>query len=176
MSYFHRKIEGTLMRYLKIFPAIGLTGPRQSGKSTTLKTILGEKYEYITFDDPILTKFFQDDPKGFMERYKRHIIFDEVQKVPELFSYIKIIIDNNRDDYGRFILTGSSQFSLIKNITESLAGRIGLLSLLPFEITETPQHQQAQHILCGGYPELISRKYFGWQALVWRLHHQLHRT
>lgn len=159
MNYLTRKIENQIKRYLKIFPAVGITGPRQSGKSTTLKTIFGDKYKYVSFDDPLNVQFFTSDPRGFLKQNNRHIIFDEVQRVGQIFNYLKIEIDNNRDDYGRYLITGSSQFALIKSITESLAGRIGLLSLLPFELRETPPSLQKTHILFGGYPELITRKY-----------------
>lgn len=159
MKYLKRTIENQISHYLKLFPAVGITGPRQSGKSTTLKTIFGNKYNYITFDDPLNTDFFNNDPKGFLKEHNRHIIFDEVQRVPQIFNYLKIEIDNNRDDYGRYILTGSSQFTFLKSITESLAGRIGLLSLLPFELKETPPLLRKWHILFGGYPELIDRNY-----------------
>jgi len=159
MKYLKRNLEKQIAHYLKIFPAVGITGPRQSGKSTTLKTVFGNKYNYISFDDPLNTDFFSNDPKGFLKEYSRHIIFDEVQRVPQIFNYLKMAIDDNRDDYGRYILTGSSQFTLLKSITESLAGRIGLLSLLPFELEETPHPLRKSHLLFGGYPELIKRNY-----------------
>lgn len=159
MKYLKRHVENKLHDYLKIFPAVALTGPRQSGKSTTLRTIFGDKYKYITFDDPLNIEFLESDPRGFMAQCNDRVIFDEVQKVPVLFNYLKMEIDNNRSDYGRYILTGSSQFTLLKSITESLAGRIGLLSLLPFQRSELPDVFVSRHILYGGYPELIARDY-----------------
>ena len=127
MEYIPRHIDNTLKKYLKIFPAVSLTGPRQSGKSTTLRKIFGDKYTYVSFDDPLTLDFLSQDPKGFMRQYGDRIIFDEAQKAPLLFNYLKIAIDEDRHNYGKFILTGSSQFSLIKQITETLAGRIGAL-------------------------------------------------
>lgn len=159
MKYFHRQIEKTVKKYLSIFPAVAVTGPRQSGKSTMLKTIFGNKYTYLTFDDPILIEQFSSDPKGFMNQYNNRIIFDEVQKVPELFHYLKMEIDSDRNNYGKFILTGSSQFAFIKSITETLAGRIGALTLLPFQRSEVPQKLRAKQILFGGYPELATGNY-----------------
>lgn len=159
MHYINRKIESSILEYLKIFPVLGVTGPRQSGKSTVLKYLLEKDYEYVTFDDPKLISFFQDDPELFFKRYAKHIIFDEVQKVPELFNYIKLKVDNNRSEMGQFILTGSSQFSLLKQITESLAGRIGLLSVLPFDSQEIPPAYQTQSVYSGSYPELIEKHY-----------------
>ncbi len=159
MKYIPRLIEREIKRYLKIFPAVAITGPRQSGKSTTLQKIFGNKYQYISFDDPILIDFFLNDPKGFLNQYSDKIIFDEIQKVPSLFDYLKIEIDQDRKKYGKFILTGSSQFTLVKQITESLAGRIGALSLLPFQRDEVPEKLKPLQILKGSYPELISRNY-----------------
>ena len=159
MNYLSRYLENKIYDYLKIFPAIGITGPRQSGKSTTIRTVFGQKYKYITFDDPLNIDYLERDPRGFIARYNDKIIFDEVQKVPLLFNYLKMEIDNDRNNYGKFILTGSSQFTLLKTITESLAGRIGLLSLLPFQRSEVPENLISHHILLGGYPELINRDY-----------------
>ena len=130
MPYYHRVIERTVRKYLKLFPVVGLTGPRQSGKSTLLERILGAKYRYISFDDPNVVDRFHADPERFMEVYSDRVIFDEVQRVPDIFHYVKVIVDNNRSDCGKFIMTGSSQFAFMKRVSESLAGRIGLLTLL----------------------------------------------
>jgi len=159
MIYKKRVLEEKVKKYLKNFSVVGITGPRQSGKSTLLKHLFGKEYTYVTFDDYQIMDFFYEDPKRFMNTYKNKVIFDEVQKVPELFSYVKIAVDEDRKNYGKFILTGSSQFNLLKHITESLAGRIGLLSLLPFEYSEVPDKQKESSIFKGGYPELIERDY-----------------
>ncbi len=159
MKYIKRKLETTLSKYLRIFPVIGLTGPRQSGKSTMLKKFLGNKYRYVTFDNINEVNFFHQDPVGFMNSYSENIIFDEVQYVPELFRYIKIAVDNNRSKRGNFILTGSSQFSFMKGVTESLAGRIGLLDLLPFEYNELKPLYRNRSLYLGAYPELTQTKY-----------------
>lgn len=159
MKYFPRIIEKTIKDYLAIFPAVGITGPRQSGKSTTLQKVFGHQYRYVTFDDPMVVSFFENDPRGFMEKYENKVIFDEVQKSPEIFHYLKLAIDRDRQNTGKFIITGSSQFSFVKHITESLAGRIGLLSLLPFQREEITKNLQSKQILKGSYPELASRKY-----------------
>ncbi|MBN1684351.1 MAG: AAA family ATPase [Gammaproteobacteria bacterium] len=129
MKYIPRCLESTITKYLSIFPVIGLTGPRQSGKSTLLRHLL-PKYTYVSFDDPKVIDYLQEDPEGFINHYSHQVIFDEIQYVPRLFHYIKILVDRNRQDYGKFVLTASSQFNLLANISESLAGRIGLLSLL----------------------------------------------
>ena len=128
MPYVQRVIENGLSRYLGAFSVIGITGPRQSGKSTLLKEKL-QAYHYVNFDDPAMTMLFEDDPVGFMTVYNDRVIFDEAQYVPDIFRYIKMAVDNDRDNYGKFVITGSAQFSMMQNITESLAGRVGLLSM-----------------------------------------------
>jgi uncharacterized protein len=158
MKYQPRELENTLKDYLQYFPVVGLTGPRQSGKSTLLQHTLPD-YTYVTFDDYRTTTLFHHDPERFLSLYPNKIIFDEVQKLPELFNHIKMAVDRDRSNKGKFILTGSSQFSLIKNSSESLAGRIGLLSLYPFQFSEIPETLQEESIFRGGYPELVDRDY-----------------
>ena len=102
---------------------------------------------------------FEDDPMGFIARYNQHVIFDEVQVVPEIFSLIKLAVDRDRGRYGNFVLTGASHFSFLKGASESLAGRIGLLSLLPFGYQEIAEEMRKESIFKGGYPELVLRKY-----------------
>lgn len=159
MNYINRNLEKTVFNLCKTFRVLGITGPRQSGKSTMVKQLLCDKYQYISFDKLELVNVFYNDPKSFVEKYNRYIIFDEVQNVPELFSYIKVLIDDEPDIKGRFILTGSNLFTLNKNITESLAGRIGLLTLLPFDFTEINSDLQEQSVFFGSYPEIISNSY-----------------
>ncbi len=159
--YIHRQLEEVLNRYLTLFPAVSITGPRQSGKSTMLKECLKDKYQYVTFDKIQNIEDFSSDPQSFIEKYNNKIIFDEVQRVPQLFNYIKLMIDEDRHNYGKFILTGSSQFSMIKGITETLAGRVGNISLLPFQYLEIPDEEKTGQILFGSYPEIVLRKYDG---------------
>lgn len=113
----------------------------------------------MTFDDIKNVEQFSLDPEKFMNIYQNKIIFDEVQNVPELFNYIKIAVDNDRQNYGKFILTGSSQFAFLKKVSESLAGRIGLLTLLPFQYSEMPKKSRKKSIFRGSYPELVNRDY-----------------
>ena len=96
---------------------------------------------------------------NLLRLYDDKVIFDEVQKVPELFNAIKIAVDQDRNTCGKFVLTGSSRFSMIHNIADSLAGRIGLLSLLPYQFSELPKQKQTQALLHGSYPELVSKGY-----------------
>lgn len=162
MVYRKRTLEKKLSEYLAYFSVIGLTGPRQSGKSTLLIHTLKE-YSYVTFDDPALMDLFYSDPQKFLRIYPDKVIFDEVQKVPELFNLIKKAVDEDRQTPGKYILTGSSQFAFIKGVTESLAGRIGLLSQLPFQISEMPRELREQAIYKGGYPELVNKRYALWE-------------
>lgn len=134
--YIHREIEGTLKRLIKQFPAVGLTGPRQSGKSTLLANIFGKTHAIVSFDDPVTRERAISDPRLLIENAGERIIFDEIQYVPQILSYIKMLIDDNRHRRGRFIITGSQQFNLIRNLGDTLAGRIALLELLPFSVDE----------------------------------------
>jgi len=135
-QYIHREIEDIIIKNSKTFPAVAITGPRQSGKTTLLKHLFQETHQFVTFDDPLNRDRALTDPKLFIESCGANVIFDEVQYVPELLSYIKIAIDQDRHQNGRFMLTGSQQFYLIKDLGDSLAGRIALLSLLPFNMKE----------------------------------------
>lgn len=158
MKYHHRILETKLKEYIDFFSVIGLTGPRQSGKSTLLLHCL-PAYRYVNFDDYKMVDFFERDPEKFITVYDNRVIFDEVQRVPKLFNYIKIAVDQDRNNPGKFILTGSSQFQFIRGVAESLAGRIGLLSLLPYQINELPTACIPQSIFQGSYPELVNKHY-----------------
>ncbi len=157
--YLSRALESTLSRYLARFPVVGVAGPRQSGKSTMLLRTLGKTHEYVTFDDFAALRSFQDDPERFLELHPGPVIFDEVQRVPELFIHLKLRVDRERRVKGRYILTGSSQFAVMKHVSESLAGRIGLLTLLPFQRSEIPVSRRRATIWKGTYPELIVEGY-----------------
>lgn len=167
MKYLDRILGQKIQDYLRHFPAVGITGPRQSGKSTLLKHVLHNKYQYITFDRDDIRNMFYADPNSFMNNYSKHIIFDEVQKAPEIFNYLKVAIDEDRHNYGNYIITGSTQFSLVKKITESLAGRIGLLTLLPLQYKEMPIKHRKTSIYQGAYPEIVVNNYanvYDWYA------------
>jgi uncharacterized protein len=159
MHYIKRVLEQKLERYLHRFSVVGITGPRQSGKSTLLKHLLIKKYRYISFDKGSNRDLFYSDPTRFMTTYDNNVIFDEAQKVPELFEYIKDAVDEDRKNYGKYIITGSAQFSFIKKITESLAGRVGLLTLLPFQYAEMPEKNRVESIFKGSYPEPVTLNY-----------------
>ncbi len=129
-----RLIDSRLRYYLKKYPVITLTGPRQSGKTTLCKMLLPAK-DYVSLEDPDERKFAENDPTGFLKRFPKGAILDEVQRVPEIISYIQGIVDNSSRS-GMFILTGSAQFEMIEKVTQSLAGRTAILRLLPFSYSE----------------------------------------
>lgn len=168
--YIPREIESLLSKTANAFPAVALTGPRQSGKSTLVKRVFEKTHTYISFDDPVMRERVVSDPRLFLDTAGKRIILDEIQYVPELLSYIKMHIDANRQKRGRFIITGSQQFNLIKNLGDSLAGRIGLLQLLPFSITEKDKidklkvrlsNSQRHFVfacLQGSFPEVVLDK------------------
>lgn len=132
--YIHRHLEPKFLKMSNFFKVVLVTGARQVGKTTMLKH-LSKNRTYVSLDDVDTLTLAKEDPKLFFMRYKPPIIIDEVQKAPELFPYIKILCDES-EETGLFWLTGSEQFSMMKNVTESLAGRIGIMSLYPLSMSE----------------------------------------
>lgn len=160
IHYVKRDIEGILRSSAKQFPSLILTGPRQSGKTTVLKHLFSRTHTYVSMDDPNARLMAKDEPELFFENYPPPIIIDEIQHTPELFSYIKILIDADRRNCGRFILTGSQIFPLMAKLGESLAGRIAVFTLLSFSLREQSGQRDIQRlenlrtmILRGGMPE-----------------------
>ena len=135
-KYIVRSLEPILKLAASEFPAVMLTGPRQSGKTTLLQHLFGEKYKYVSLDAPDIRSAATEDPRGFLEFYPPPVIYDEVQNCAGLLPYIKEKIDNNRAANGQFLLTGSQNLLLAENITETLAGRTAILRLLPLSRRE----------------------------------------
>lgn len=129
-----RLIEPQLLRLAAQFPVVTITGPRQSGK-TTLAQHCFSTYDYINLEDPEVRAYAANDPKGFLADHPAPVIIDEVQRVPSLLSYIQVISDRERKP-GRYVLTGSHQPRLNAEVSQSLAGRVGILRLLPLSIAE----------------------------------------
>lgn len=138
--YYIRNLESKLLKAVEQFPVVTLTGPRQAGKTTTLKKLFSNSYKYVTLDSPEIFRLASEDPRQFLSIYKSPVIIDEVQKAPELLSYIKEMVDNNRDKNGQFIITGSQNLLLSQKVSESLAGRTAVLKLLPFTYREVQQN------------------------------------
>ena len=130
-----RKAYDIVMRLAGQFPVIAITGPRQSGKTTLAKMAFPDK-PYVSFDDKNMRELAASNPGDFLKAFPGGAVIDEAQKVPELFDAIKLAVDTREYIPGKYILTGSSQFRLKENISDSLAGRVGLIKLLPFSIQE----------------------------------------
>ena len=129
-----RNARNTLLRLCKQFPVVGITGPRQSGK-TTLATSVFPGKQYISFDDKEPRELAASNPADFLMAFPGGAIIDEAQKVPDIFDAIKLLVDSQNWAPGKFILTGSSQFKLKSEMSDSLAGRTAFLKLLPFTIS-----------------------------------------
>lgn len=133
--YIQRHAEQALRKLVNNFKVVLITGPRQVGKSTMLKEMYGNEYRYVTLDDITELEIAKNDPKLFFLNHPGKLIIDEVQYSPELFQEIKRLVDRS-DDYGRFILTGSQTYSLMQNVSDSLAGRVGIMELKPLSTRE----------------------------------------
>lgn len=156
-----RQIEEDAQATARQFRAVCIVGPRQSGKTTLSKWVFGDK-PYFSLENPKNQALVEQDIDGFLKQFKTGAVLDEVQRVPNLFRYLQEVIDNNTKR-GQFILTGSNNFLLQQQISQSLAGRVGYLELLPLSYAELLQAKRAEedihkHILKGGYPELWREK------------------
>lgn len=154
----NRTAKEALLRLASQFPVIGVTGPRQSGKSTLTKAAFPDK-RYVTFDDRTMRELAASNPSDFVAAFPDGAIIDEAQKVPEIFDALKMHVDNSDFTPGKFILTGSSQFRLKQNMTDSMAGRAAFLKLLPFSVKELKDEgiltDNPYDIIFGGqYPPL----------------------
>lgn len=150
-----RDAESELINLSKQFKAVAVVGPRQSGKTTLTRHVFRDK-PYVNLENPDIRRFALDDPRGFLSNYKTGAVIDEAQRVPELFSYLQQILDED-NKRGKFILTGSNNFLLQESISQSLAGRIAYLYLLPFTVSELPAKEANNLndlIFKGFYPPL----------------------
>ena len=186
MNYITRSIENRLHEAEKAFKAILLTGARQTGKSTVLKEIFRDK-KYVTFDDPFIEEQARDSTEMFLFLNQPPVIFDEIQRVPELFRHIKIRCDES-SERGLYCLSGSQPFRLMQNVSESLSGRVCIIELSALSLREIqgisfdrPFLPTMEYVLerqktvrkpdniweiihRGGYPELYQNPYMDWQS------------
>ena len=155
-----RTAHDTIMRLAKGFPVIAITGPRQSGKTTLARSAFPDK-PYLTLEDPDTRLLAESDPRGLLSNYPDGLILDEVQRSPQIFSYLQNFVDAQLVP-GKYILTGSQQFGLMSGITQSLAGRAGMIQLLPFAMDELERGNKLpesvnQLMSSGMYPPLYDR-------------------
>ena len=166
---FPRHLAATLIRANEQYPIITLTGPRQSGKTTLLRDTFPQ-HQYVSLEAPDERHFATEDPRGFLARFSVPAILDEVQHVPDLFSYIQVLADE-RGTTGQFILSGSQNFLLMRQITQSLAGRAYIGHLLPFstaELHRLPCRGPEQYVpkplaetpLAGDWPSLATTGFY----------------
>lgn len=152
---FQRSIEEVVEQYAQFFPVVGITGPRQSGK-TTLAKMLFPHLPYVSLEDLDIRMQAKEDMRVFLSKYYDGAIFDEVQHVPELLSYLQGVVDDSPQK-GRYVITGSQNFAFNHKITQSLAGRVGMVTLLPLSLAEIQKIENPlTSIFKGGYPSLHS--------------------
>ncbi|MBR5727117.1 MAG: ATP-binding protein [Muribaculaceae bacterium] len=156
-----RTLKTKLLDLAAKYPVITLTGPRQSGKSTLLKHTFPD-YDYVSLENIDMRAFAQNDPRGFLASFPNHVIIDEVQRVPQLLSYIQTHVDD-KGEIGMYMLAGSQNFLLMDSVNQSLAGRTAILRLLPFSRHELTRAQMAPSslndlIFMGGYPRLYDKQ------------------
>ncbi len=152
-----RLLEKELNQLKREFPVIAVLGPRQSGK-TTLSRMVFSDYTYISLEDIDHREFARDDPRGFLDRFSRNVIFDEIQRVPLLMSYLQSHVDSIKSN-GSIVITGSHNFFLMEQISQSLAGRVGITKLLPFNYSELSEMEISleEIMFKGGYPRIYDQ-------------------
>ena len=133
---FPRVLEGAIKKAMKTFPAVLVTGPRQSGKTTLLFERFSKSHHFVSLENPDVRARVLEDPVGFLKANPPPLILDEIQYTPELLHYMKSAIDSNRKP-GQWLLSGSQSFALMQGVSQSLSGRIAVLTLLPFSIAES---------------------------------------
>src|SRR3984893_1198479 len=150
--FIHRALTDELLKAARSFAAVIVTGPRRSGKTTLLRRVF-PKASYHLLEDPDTVARLRSDPRSFLEEVRLPVILDEIQNVPEILNYVRARIDQAPRKTGLWLLTGSQEASLMKGVTESMAGRAAVLQLLPFSSAEHPKVS----VVRGGFPGVIGR-------------------
>jgi uncharacterized protein len=150
MRYIRRNLDKVVQQAARHFPAVVVTGPRRSGKTTLFRQLF-PKAQYVLLEDPDIQGRIRSDPRTFLEELRPPVLFDEIQNAPELLSYVRTLLDAAPRRVGQWLFTGSQEAPLMQGITESMAGRAAILQLLPFSVTENPK----VNMLYGGFPEVL---------------------
>ncbi|MFQ5703230.1 MAG: ATP-binding protein [Gemmatimonadales bacterium] len=148
-----RTLAPLLGKLAQAYPVVTLTGPRQSGKTTLVRAVF-RQYDHMSLEDPDFRTFASEDPRGFLDQFTGPVVLDEIQRTPNLFSYIQTVVDEDPTP-GRFVLTGSQDFLLLRSISQSLAGRTAILHLLPFSWSEL---QRRSPIALSGIGRVMPRR------------------
>jgi len=152
MPVIPRHLTPYLSAALRRFPAVVVTGPRRSGKTTLLR-LSAPHAQYVLLEDPDIQDRIRRDPRAFLDSLRPPVIFDEIQNTPQLLDYIRTLVDAKPRKMGQWLFTGSQEAPLMQGITESMAGRAAILQLLPFSLAETAKADP----LLGGFPEVVLR-------------------
>jgi uncharacterized protein len=152
MKFVRRGIEKSILEAGRAFPALVMTGPRRSGKTTLLRRTF-PRAGYLPLEDPDIQARARSDPRALLDELRLPVVIDEIQNVPELFGHIRARIDGRPRTMGQWFLTGSQEAPLMQGVAESMAGRAAVLQLLPFNLAETDRVS----LLNGGYPEVLAR-------------------
>jgi len=152
VRYVSRKLTEAAKEAARHFPALVLTGPRRSGKTTLLRKLFPAS-QYVLLEDPDIQVRVRSDPRAFLEGLRPPVLFDEIQNTPELLDYVRTLIDSHPRRMGQWLFTGSQEAPLMRGVSESMAGRAAVLQLLPFSLGETAKVT----LLHGGFPEVLAR-------------------
>ena len=152
MKSIRRQIAPSLLSAMRRFPAVVITGPRRSGKTTLLRSSIPHA-QYVLLEDPEIQDRVRNDPRAFLDSLRPPVIFDEIQNTPQLLDYVRTLVDAQPRKMGQWMFTGSQEAPLMQGVTESMAGRAAILQLLPFSLAETVKADP----LLGGFPEVVLR-------------------